>query len=92
MLIIELRRRFSGHPASVGQTYLEHLRFAWHFGASMVLGGLACTVHGVLPFLFEASGSRRVRALHARLASRHSASLHTGARLVPDDEGLSYSI
>ncbi len=60
-------RLLTEHPASVGETYLGHLRFALGFGASMVLGGLACMVHGLLPFCLTTSGSRRVRALHAIL-------------------------
>jgi len=60
---------FTRHPHSVGETYFEHLRFATSFGVSMVVGGLACMVHGLLPFLCVTSGSRRVRQLHAVLQS-----------------------
>ncbi len=61
---------FTAHPDAVGETYLGHLRFAARFGASMVVGGLACMIHGLLPFCLTTSGSRRVHALHAVL-SRH---------------------
>jgi hypothetical protein len=60
---------FSRHPATVGETYTEHFRFATRFGLRMITGGLACCVHGVLPFVFETTGSRTVRALHARVAT-----------------------
>jgi hypothetical protein len=63
-------RWFNDHPASVGESYTGHLRFAFRFGGSMVIGGLACMVHGLLPFCLTTSGSRRVRALHAMLV-RH---------------------
>ena len=65
-------RWFNDHPASVGESYTGHLRFALRFGASMVVGGCACMVHGLLPFCLTTSGSRRVRALHAMLL-RHPA-------------------
>ena len=52
------------HPASVSETYGQHLRFAARFGATMIGGGLACLVHGLLPFCFTTTASRRVRALH----------------------------
>jgi hypothetical protein len=65
-------RVLTAHPVSVGETYLEHLAFAARFGACMILGGLACLVHGLLPFLLTSAGSRRVRHLHG-LLGRHPA-------------------
>jgi len=61
-------RLLTAHPASVGETYFGHLCFAFSFGGSMLAGGAACILHGILPFLCTASGSRRVRALHAKLS------------------------
>jgi hypothetical protein len=58
---------FTEHPATVGETYLEHLAFATRFGSRMIAGGLACFVHGFLPFLFTSTGSRTILALHARM-------------------------
>ncbi len=58
------------HPSAVGESYLEHLVFATRFGASMIVGGLACCLHGVLPFLCTSTGSRTVLALHGRIRSR----------------------
>ena len=56
---------FTAHPASVGETYGEHLRFAAAFGARMTLGGLAAMVHAVLPFLFITTASRMLERLNA---------------------------
>jgi hypothetical protein len=58
---------FIDHPASVGETYGEHLRAASAFGFSMILGGLACLVHGVLPFCFLRTGSSTIARLHDRM-------------------------
>ena len=58
---------FTDHPASVGESYTEHLATATGFGTRMVLGGLACLVHGVLPFLFTRTGSRTIETLHGRM-------------------------
>jgi hypothetical protein len=55
------------HPASVGETYGEHLRHATGFGLRMVLGGLACIAHGILPFLFVRTGSKQVTTLHQQM-------------------------
>ena len=65
-----IARWLTDHPASVGESYVGHLGFALRFGGTMVVGGLACMVHGVLPFCLTTSGSRRVRALHAMLPGR----------------------
>lgn len=57
------------HPAEVGETYLEHLRVAAGFGIRMILGGAACLVHAVLPFLFTTTGSRTITVLHHRMVT-----------------------
>ena len=38
---------FTAHPASTGQTYGQHFRFALTFGARMTFAGLAAAVHAV---------------------------------------------
>jgi hypothetical protein len=53
-----MKNAFTDHPAAVGETYGAHLAMASGFGVSMILGGLACLVHGLLPFLFVKTGSR----------------------------------
>lgn len=58
---------FSAHPASVGETYWQHMRSAFGFGVAMIAGGLACLAHGLLPFLFTSTGSRTVGVLHDRM-------------------------
>ena len=49
---------FTAHPASVGETYGQHFRFALGFGVRMTLGGLAAATHAVFPFLFVTTASR----------------------------------
>jgi hypothetical protein len=61
------RWSFTEHPAAVGETYVEHLGVASGFGTRMILGGLACLAHGLLPFLFTTTGSRTITALHERM-------------------------
>ena len=61
-----MRNPFTVHPASVGETYGQHLRFALAFGARMTLGGLAAAVHAVFPFLFITTASRALEELNAR--------------------------
>jgi hypothetical protein len=61
---------FNRHPKDVGESYGEHLRNAGGFGLRMVLGGLACMVHAVFPFLFVNTGSRTMATLHRRMNRR----------------------
>ena len=60
-------RLFTEHPASVGESYGEHLAMASGFGVRMILGGFACLIHGLLPFLFVRTGSLQIATLHERM-------------------------
>lgn len=64
-----IKRAFTEHPASVGETYWQHLGCALSFGSSMIIGGVACLLHGLLPFAFMKSGSRRIEILHRRMVT-----------------------
>ena len=65
-----MNRLFNEHPNSVGESYSEHMGVAFGFGFRMVLVGLACLVHGVLPFLFVKTGSRTINVLHDRMVAQ----------------------
>jgi hypothetical protein len=64
---MNLIRVFTEHPASVGESYTEHLFRALYFGLRMMFAGVACVVHGVLPFLFVRTGSRAIAELNDRM-------------------------
>jgi len=64
---------FTDHPASVGESYVEHLGVATRFGLRMIAGGVGAVLHGVLPFLFTTTGSRTVAALHADMVRKRTA-------------------
>ena len=66
-------KAFTTHPASVGETYLQHLRHAGGFGVRLLVAGLACLVHAVLPFLFIKTASRQIRQLHERMVTARDA-------------------
>src|SRR5882762_6973992 len=67
VLVALFRRLFGDHPASVGETYFEHLITATSFGIRMVLAGIACMVHGLVPAIFMTRGSDTVSTLHERM-------------------------
>ncbi len=70
---------FTAHPRAVGESYFEHGLFACRYGAKMTVGDFAAFVHGLMPFLFETTGSRITRELNATLEeSRARASPRDG--------------
>ncbi|MBY0303152.1 MULTISPECIES: DUF6356 family protein [Sphingomonas] len=62
-------RLFTDHPHSVEESYGEHLVVAGGFGVTMILAGLACLVHALIPGLFVSTGSRAITALHDRMVA-----------------------
>lgn len=62
-------RRFTDHPASVNETYFQHMAMAFGFGSRMLVGALACFVHGFFPWLCLTRGSDTVRGLHHRMVA-----------------------
>lgn len=65
--------RFTDHPASVDETYFQHMEAAFGFGARMMAGALACFVHGLFPWLCLRRGSDTVRTLHRRMVTHRVA-------------------
>ncbi len=61
---------FTDHPASVNESYLEHMRFALGFGFWLGVAALAALVHAVVPGLCQTTASRIIRKLHARIDGR----------------------
>ena len=72
---MSLTRVFTDHPATVGESYGEHLGRATYFGLRMAFAGIACLIHGVLPFLFVRTGSRAIAELHNSMVVNRSVRL-----------------
>jgi hypothetical protein len=69
---MQLLKLFTTHPQTVGESYGEHLLRASLFGARMMGAGLACILHGVLPFLFVSTGSRAISELNEQMIAKRS--------------------
>jgi hypothetical protein len=63
-------RIFLSHPRSVGESYTEHAGVAAKFGVTMVVGGLACILHAIVPAVFPRVASDRVKRLYAQMVAR----------------------
>ena len=74
-----LKSLFSDHPASVGESYWQHLAVALSFSLRLFLGALACLVHAFLPFLFVKTGSAIITGLHDRMVTNRR-------RVAPEEE------
>ena len=67
---MDLRRLFTAHPESVGESYAEHMRVALSFALPLAGAAFAAFVHAFLPFCFEKTASGTVRRLYGRMTSR----------------------
>jgi len=63
---------FTDHPSHVGETYLAHLHTAVSFGLTMIIGGIACILHGIFPFTFTTTGSDAIRALNTQMVEKRA--------------------
>ena len=66
-------KAFTKHPETVGESYFQHLASACGYAATMAAGAMACLLHGLFPFAFQTSGSRRIRELHERMVTHRTA-------------------
>lgn len=79
------RRLFLDHPASVDETYLQHMAMAGSFGWAMLRASGACFVHALVPALCEKTGSGIIRQLHDRMVTNRKA---TPAQTPEEDDAL----
>jgi len=70
---MQIRGLFTSHPASVGETYGEHMRVALSFAAPLAKAAGAALIHAFLPFLFTTTASLTVKSLYERMTRRCAA-------------------
>lgn len=67
-----LKTLFHDHPSKVGETYFEHMAFAFGFGLRLIKAGCAAMVHGVVPALHETTASSEVLAMTDDIRARRA--------------------
>ena len=72
------QRLFTEHPASVNESYGQHLVTAASFGFKMIWGGLVCLVHALVPGVYCSKASEMIGELHERMVTGRR-KLATGA-------------
>ena len=68
---MQITAKFTDHPASVGQTYFEHFKFAVNVSKSLLKAFSACLIHAVYPPLHRNTASATIAELHNRIAQRN---------------------
>ncbi len=58
------------HLKEINETYLEHMHFAQKCGWRMVLAGLACVIHSIIPGVFVSTASGTMKLLEAEITER----------------------
>lgn len=77
-----LRRLFTEHPTSIGETYVQHLVHASRFALRMIASGAACLLHAFLPFVFVNRASDAIIELHRSMVTDRRAD--PGAQASPN--------
>ena len=72
---MQILKLFTAHPDTVGESYAEHLIRATSTGTRMIVAGLACILHGLLPFLFVSTGSRAISELNEQIMAKRSGAI-----------------
>lgn len=65
-----INRIFLAHPATVDETFFQHMRFALCFATRLLAAGCAALIHAFVPCLFEKTASNVIAELHERTKNR----------------------
>ncbi len=79
-----LKRLFQDHPAKVGESYFEHMAFAFRFSGRLIRAGLAAFVHGVVPACCETTASSAVLAMNDEIRARRALMGGSAVRAAPE--------
>ena len=71
-------RTFLNHPATVGESYLQHFAFALRFSGLLFMAGGAALVHALVPAFCQTTASRSIKTLHHDITTRAGADVKDG--------------
>lgn len=60
----------SKHLKEINETYFEHMRFAQRCGFRMIVAGIACVVHSIIPDIFVTTASDTLKNLTEEINQR----------------------
>ena len=85
-------RLFFAHPRSIGEGYWQHAKTAGFFGFNMMVGGIACMIHAIIPALFTRTASDTIKWLYGEMKSRQPAFADQPPSFTTSDWRLEYEI
>ena len=59
------------HLHDAGESYTQHLLFALNIAMKMLVAGMQCFLHALIPGIFKASGSNTIKELYNRINNRN---------------------
>ena len=59
------------HPATVNETYFEHMFFAARMSGRLFKAGAAALLHSIVPGWCETTASREICAMHEEITKRN---------------------
>lgn len=65
-----IQRIFLNHPATVDESFFQHMGFALRFSFSLFAAAGAALVHAFVPCLFEKTASKIITKLYERIHNR----------------------
>lgn len=72
---MRISEKITDHPASVGQTYFEHFKFAFKVSTSLLKAFSACLIHAIYPPVHKNTASATIAELHNRIEQRKASEL-----------------
>lgn len=63
---------FLDHPERVGESYFEHMLFAFKFSGRLFKAGAAALLHAFVPSLCETTASQSIIDMHSEIAARRA--------------------
>ena len=52
------------HLNEVNETYFQHMRIAFKIGFTMLVTGVFCLIHGLIPSLFKKTSSNQIAKMY----------------------------
>jgi hypothetical protein len=62
-----MKKFFTAHPQTVGETYWQHMAVALSFSGALFGAAVAALVHAFFPAWFEKTASAKITSLHERM-------------------------
>ena len=58
------------HLNDAGESYTQHLLFASSIALKMLIAGMQCFLHALIPGIFKTSGSNTIKELYNKINNR----------------------